>query len=221
MDLEKIASTRQSEKLSKGENIKKLLSLHLSPYTNQEEKNILLKNLKDINSTSDVFLDWFGALKGVQRPHTTINNEQLNQFFDVFGGGKVGFTNKDLSKPLYFGQKNYFKVGDAVYRNILKAYCKLTNFTGSIEEFEIFFNDVFDLNVRVSNQEDHLQLIVEGTANINLDDIMLLQLTPELPETKNNFFQSPYTRFSLKFDSIKGTNLNFEGLQKTSLYFPL
>lgn len=221
MDLKALAHERQSEKFSKGENIKKLLELHILPYMNQEDKNILLENLKNIDKTEDVFLDWFGVLKGVKRPHTTINNEELNQFFNVINQDKVGFSSKDLSKPLYFGQKNYFRTGDPVYRNILKAYCKLTNFTGSIEDFEIFFKDVFDLGVIVTNQKTHLELIVEHTNDINLDDIMMFDLTPELPQTQNKFYISPYLQMSLEFENIKGTNLNFEGLPKTSLYFTL
>lgn len=221
MDLKQISHSRQSEKLSKGKNIKSLLELHLLPYLNQEEKNKILANLKNIDEADDLFLDWFGVIKGVKRPHTTINNELLNQFFNVFEADKVGFTSKDLSKPLYFGQKNYFRTGDPVYRNILKAYCKLTNFSGSVEEYETFFKDVFDLGVIITNQKTHLELIIENTHDINLDDIMILDLTPELPQTENKFFISPYLQMSCEFENIKGTNLNFEGFPKTSLYFTL
>jgi len=219
-DIEKLALTRIPETLSRGENFKKLLKLHISSFDNQIQKAEILRNLKNIDTSSDVFLDWFGVLKGVKRPKTTINNESLNQFFNPFED-KYIFNEKETTKPFYFGQLNYFKVGDNEFKRIIRAYCELTGFRGSIDEFSYLFKEVFGVNVYIQFFDYDLYFIIENYDLLDIDDILIRDLTPELPETINKFFKSPYSLFSFEFDNIKGTKLDFDDKITSSFYFPL
>lgn len=217
--IEKTAFSRIPESLSKGKNFQNLLNIHVSSFDNQIQKAEILRNLKSIDNATGPFLDWFGVLKGIKRPKTTINNEELNQFFNVFIPDKVGFSEKDLSKPLFFGQLNYFKVGDLEFKRIIKAYCELTGFRGSIEEYSYLFKEVFGVNVYIKYLEFDLYFIIENYDYVNVDDVLIFDLTPKIPETNNKFFKSPYSLFSCEFDNIEGTELSFDGSKKSSFYF--
>lgn len=221
MDLRSTAISRIAEPLSKGENIKKLLELHISPYIDQVEKAQILEDLKDIDKSAGTFLEWFGVLKGVKRPRTTINNEELNQFLNLYNGDKLGFSDKDISKPLFFNQLNYFKVGDPAFKRIIKAYCNLTGFKGTVEEYSLFFKEIFGINIQLRTLNWNLEFIVENSNTLTLDDVLMIELTPKLPQTKNTFFVSPYNLFSLEFDSIKGSNLDFDEVATSSFYYSL
>lgn len=220
MNLEKIALSRRSEALSEGENFKKILLQHISPYVNQVEKAKLILDLKNIDKSSDVFLEWFGVLKGIRRPKTTVNNAVLNQFFNAFTPDKVGFSDKDISKPLFFGQLNYFKVGDLEFKRIIRAYCKLTGFRGTVDEYSLFFQEIFGIDIQIRMDWYDLAFIVENTNTLTIDDVLIFDLTPTLSQTNNLFFKSPYSLFSLAFDNISGTSLDFGVEQNSSLYFP-
>lgn len=219
-EIEKLAITRIPETLSKGENFKNLLRIHVSSFDDQIQKAEILRNLKSIDNASDVFLDWFGVLKGIKRPKTTINNEELNQFFNPFED-KYIFSEKETTKPFYFGQLNYFKVGDNEFKRIIKAYCELTGFRGSIDEFSYLFKEVFGVDVYIQLFEYDLYFIIENYDVLDVDDILIKDLTPELPETVNKFLKSPYSLFSCEFDNIKGTKLDFDDEITWSFYFPL
>lgn len=219
MDIKKTAISRIAEPLSKGENVKKLLSLHIGPYINQASKAQILEDLKDIDKVGGTFLEWFGVLKGLKRPKTSLGVDITQHFFNVFNPDNVGFSDLDISKPLYFDQKYYFKVGDLEYKRIIKAYCKLTGFEGSIDEYSIFFKDIFGVDVKILFPEYDLQFLVENTNILTIDYDLVKNLTPILPATKNKFFISPHSHFSLAFDNIKGTKLDFESENSTSLYF--
>ncbi len=135
-DIEQLAYSRIAEPLSKGENVKKLLSLHISPYVNQTKKAEILEELKSLEKSSGVFLEWFGILKGVERPHTTIDNDKINQFINVFSDDKLNFGDDDyLTKPLYFNQKNYFNVSDLLFKKIIESYCILSDFKCTVDEY--------------------------------------------------------------------------------------
>jgi hypothetical protein len=219
-DLKNIAFSRIAEPLSKGENVKKLLELHISPYTNQVQKAGILEDLKDIDRSSGVFLEWFGILKGLPRPKTTINDQGLNQFFNVMTPDRAGFSEFDIAKPLFFGELNYFDIGDPEYKRIIKAYCKLTGFRGTMDEYSLFFKEIFGVNVQIRVPEYDLEFIIEDTNTLTIDIQMIEDLTPKLPQTKNSFFSSPYSLFSLEFNNIKGSNLDFSEEITTSFYFP-
>jgi len=219
LDLVEIANSRIAEPLSKGENIKKLLALHISPYIEESEKAKILEDLKDIDLSAGTFLEWFGVLKGISRPKTTIDSESLTQFFNVFTPDNFGFSDTDISKPLFFSQDNYFKVGDLAFKIIIKAYCQLTNFQGTVDEFSYFFKEIFGVDIQIRHSENILSLIIENTNQLTIDTVLLFDLTPSLPQTKNIFYKSPYKLFSLEFDNIEGTNLDFDEIQTSSLYF--
>jgi len=219
IDLIELSNSRLAETLSKGENIKKLLALKVSPFQEEIEKAKILENLKDIDYSSDVFLEWFGVLKGITRPKTTIDNNGLTQFFNCFTPDEVGFSNKDLSNPLFFSQDNYFKIGDEAFKMIIKAYCELTNFTGTVDEYSYLFKEIFGLNIQLRYLENELSFIIENTNELKIDSVLLFNLTPALSQTKNKFYKSPYKLYSLEFDNIAGTNLDFEDEKSSSLYF--
>jgi hypothetical protein len=218
-NLENIAFSRIAEPLSRGENVKKLLSLHVSPYSEQTTNAVILENLKNLDKSYGTFIDWFGVLKGVARPHTTIDSDKINNFLNLFNGDKLGFNKDDISKPLYFNQKNYFKVGDLYFKRIIETYCNLTNFKGTVDEYSYIFKEVFgvDVQIRVSNW--NLEFILENSNTLTIDYILIQELTPTLPQTKNTLFISPYNLFSLEFDNIKGTNLDFNDEKNSSFYF--
>lgn len=67
-EIEKLALSRIPETLSKGENFKNLLRIHISSFDNQIQKAEILRNLKSIDNATGPFLDWFGVIKGVKRP---------------------------------------------------------------------------------------------------------------------------------------------------------
>lgn len=215
-----IAISRITEPLSKGENVKKLLELHISPFTNQMEQAEIIKNLKDINLSDGVFLEWFGVLKGLVRPKTTINNQGLNQFFNVMTPDRAGFSEFDISNPLYFGELHYFNVGDLEFKRIIKAYCMLTGFRGKVDEYSLFFKEIFGVNVFIRNPDFDLEFIIENTNSLTIDHLLMQSLTPTLPQTKNKFFFSPYILFSLDFPNIRGSSLDFDEEITNSLYFP-
>lgn len=219
MDLVAIANSRIAEPLSKGVLIKKLLALHISPYTYQMENNEILENLKNIDKTSGSFLEWFGVLKGIQRPKRTVTLDKETHFFNAFTFDNVGFSDNDISKPLYFNQENYYEIGDPEFRLIIKSYCFLTNFKGTIDEYSYFFNEIFNIVVQIRLINHSLVFIIENSNQVTLDKALLFGLTPTLPQTDNNFKQSPYSLFSLQFDNIKGTDLNFDEDINSSLYF--
>jgi len=219
-DLENLALSRISEPLSKGKNIKKLLKIHVHPYKEQITQANIIENLKNIDNASSLYLEWFGILKGVLRPKTTINNEELNQFFNVYDT-KLSFSEDDITKPLYFNQLNYFKVGDTEFKRIIKAFCNLTNFVGTIDEYSYFFKEIFKIDIVIKLIDGNLHFYIEDYNSLFVDDILIKELTPELSQTKNIFYKSPYTLFSLDFSSIRGTNLDFGGSKTSSLYFPL
>lgn len=220
-NLENIAFSRIAEPLSRGENVKKLLALHVSPYSEQTKNAVILENLKNLDKSAGTFLEWFGVLKGLVRPHTTIdsNIDLTNNFLNFFNGDKLGFSKYDISKPLYFNQKNYFKVGDLYFKRIIETYCNLTNFKGTVDEYSYIFKEVFgvDVQIRVSNW--NLEFILENSNTLTIDYVLIEELTPKLPQTKNTLFISPYSLFSLEFDSIKGTNLDFSDEKNSSFYF--
>lgn len=219
-DIEKIALSRIPEVLSKGENFKNLLRLHISAFDTQIQNSETLRNLKSIDNATGPFLDWFGVIKGIKRPKTTINNEELNQFFNPFID-KYIFSEKETTKPYYFGQLNYFKVGDNEYKRIIRAYCELTGFKGTIDEFSYLFKEVFGVDIIIKYINYNLSFIIENYNSLDIDDILIKDLTPTLPETNNKFYISPYTLFSFQFDNIKGTKLDFDGNITSSFYFPL
>lgn len=64
-----------------------------------------------------------------------------------------------------------------------------------------------------------LYFIIEKTNEISLDPLLIFTLTPVLPQTKNMFFNSPYKLFSLDFNNIEGTALDFDDNMSSSLYF--
>lgn len=217
-NLKTIAITRISEKMSKGPNFRKLLGLHISPYENQEEINQFLLNLKDIDQANEIQLDWLGILKGIKRPFTVVNKDELNQFFTLYDGdsSKLKFNEFDSVKPLYFDQENYYRADNDTYRKILKASCVLTNFTGSLDEYEYFFKEVFNLNVFLQKQENYIEIIIENAKGV--DDVMITDLTPILGKTEVKLNKSLYSQFVLDFENIEGSDvINNE----VSLYFPL
>ncbi len=218
-NLTEIANSRITEALSRGENVKKLLNLHISPYINQIEKAEILEDLKDVEKSAGTFLEWIGALKGIQRPRTTINDDITTQFFNLFKPDNFGFTDTDISKPLFFSQDNFFEVGDNLFKIIVKAYCQLTNFKGTIDEYSYFFKSIFDIDIIITHDENMLYFIIEKTNEISLDPLLIFTLTPVLPQTKNMFFNSPYKLFSLDFNNIEGTALDFDDNMSSSLYF--
>ena len=220
MDLKNIAFSRLAEPLSEGKNIKDFLELHISPYVNKVKYAEILNNIKSVDNAEDIFLDWLGVIKGVQRPKTTINNDDMTPFFNVLTPDNFGFSNTDLSKPLYFGQSEFFVMGDMAYRGILSAYCKLTGFRGTVTEYSLFFKDIFGVNVQIRSSDYNLDFIIEDSRLLNIDVELGKKLVPSLPQTKNNFFQSPYLLFSLEFNNIGGTNLDFDSNVNSSLYFP-
>lgn len=220
MNLITLANSRIAEPLSRGENIKKLLELHISPYINQVDKAQILEDLKDIDLSSGEFLEWFGVLKGLIRPKTTIR-EGFNQFFNVFTPDRAGFSAFDISNPLYFGQINYFNIGDQAFRRIIRAYCKLTGFRGTVDEYSLFFKEVFGINTQIKCPEFDLEFIFENTRILTIDRSMIISLTPILSQTKNIFLQSPYSLFSLSFSNIQGSSLDFNEEITTSFYYPL
>lgn len=217
-DLKSQAISRISEKLSKGENFRKLLELHISPYENQEEINEFLLNLKDIDKANEIQLDWIGIIKGIKRPFTVVNKDELNQFFSFYDdeSSRLKFNEFDSVKPLYFGEENYYRADNETYRKILKAACVLTNFTGSLDEYEYFFKEVFGLNVYLQKADTYIDIIVENAQNT--DDVMIADLTPSLPKTATKLNKSLYSQFVLDFENIEGSNI-FE--EEVSLYFPL
>lgn len=216
--LKATAIDRISEKMSKGGNFRKLLELHISPYENQEEINEFLLNLKDIALANEIQLDWIGILKGIKRPFTVVNKAEINQFFTLYDGdsSKLKFNEFDSVKPLYFGQENYYRADNDTYRRILTAACVLTNFTGSLDEYEYFFKEVFNLNVFLQKQDNHIELIVENAKGV--DDVMIKDLTPVLGKTEVRLNKSLYSQFVLGFENIEGSDvINNE----VSVYFPL
>lgn len=219
MNLKETAFSRIAEPLSKGINVKKLLELHISPYINQTKEAQVLLDLKNIDKTSSMFLEWFGVLKGLRRPKTTINNEELNDFFNVFNPDNFGFSDMDISKPMYFNQKNYFEVGDLEFKRIIKAYCELTGFKGTVDEYSYFFREIFGVDVYISVVDFDLELIVENTNQLTIDDILIYELTPIMPQTKNYFFQSPYQLFAYSFTNMTGTKMSFDENTVSSFYF--
>ena len=214
----KKAISRIAEPLSRGENVKKLLTLHVSPYQNQYEKALTLESLKSIDKSYSNFLEWFGVLKGIKRPKTTINNEVLNQFLNTMTPDKLGFSDTDISKPMYFNQKNYFKVGDLAFKRIIRAFCNLTGFKGRVDEYSYIFQELYGVDVQI-RLEDDLEFIIENTNSVTIDDVLMFALTPTLPQTKNKFFKSPYSLFSLNFINIEGTKLDFTSDVTSSFYF--
>ena len=177
-----------------------------------------LHDLKNIDKSSSNFLEWFGVLKGIKRPKTTINNEVLNQFLNVMTPDRLGFSDIDISKPLYFNQLNYFKVGDLEFKRIIKAFCYLTNFKGTVPEYSYIFKELFGVDVQM-RLTDTLEFIIEDTNTLTIDDILIVTLTPELEQTKNAFFKSPYSLFSLNFINIEGTKLDFTNDVTTSSFY--
>ena len=212
------AISRIAEPLSRGENIKKLLTLHVSPYQEQYKKALILESLKSIDKSYSNFLEWFGVLKGIKRPKTTINNEVLNQFLNTMTPDKLEFSDIDISKPMYFNQKNYFKVGDLEFKRIIRAFCNLTGFKGRVDEYSYIFQELYNVDVQIRLQDD-LEFIIQNTNSVTVDDVLMFALTPELPQTKNQFFKSPYSLFSLNFTNIEGTKLDFTSDVTSSFYF--
>ena len=212
------AISRIAEPLSRGENIKKLLALHVSPWQNQHDKALILESLKNIDKSYSSFLEWFGVLKGIKRPKTTINNALLNQFLNTMTPDKLGFSNIDISRPMYFNQKNYFNVGDLEFKRIIKAFSNITGFKGKVDEYSFIFRELYGVDVAI-NYLDDLEFIIENTNTVTVDDVLMFELTPELPQTKNTFFKSPYSLFSLNFTNIEGTKLDFTSGATTSFYF--
>lgn len=220
MNLTKLAYDRIAEPLSKGENVKKLLDLHISPYVNQAELSKTLEDLKSIDKSGGVFLEWFGVLKGVLRPKTTLGVD-LDQYFLTYDNELDFDSNLVAPKPLYFGEKLYLSLNDDEFRTIIKAYCMLTGFKGKIEEYSYFFKEIFNINVFIFSLEYDLDFIIEDSRLLNIDYDLVKKLTPKLPATKNNFNLSPYPLFVLDFPNIDGTKLDFDETQSSSFYFPI
>jgi len=218
MNIIDIAISRISEPLSRGENIKKLLKLHVGMYESQVEKSNILLNLKNIDNSYSTFLDWFGVLKGIKRPKKTIDMTFFDQFLNTMTPDKFGFSNIDISQPMYFNQENYFNIGDLEFKRIIKAFCHLTGFSGTVEEYSFLYKELFGIDIAI-NYLDNLEFIIENKRTITADKILLFELTPELPQTKNKFFQSPYSLFSLNFTNIEGTKLDFTSDVTSSFYF--
>lgn len=220
MNLTKIAYERIAEPLSKGENVKKLLDLHISPYVNQAELSQILEDLKSIDKSGGVFLEWFGTLKGVLRPKTTLGVD-LGVHFMTYDNEVKFNSDLVLNKPLYFGEQLYLSLSDDEFRTIIKAYCMLTGFKGRKEEYSYFFKEIFKVNVFIFSLEYDLDFIIEDSRLLNIDYDLIKELTPKLPQTKNNFNVSPYPLFVLDFPSIEGTKLDFGSTPTSSFYFPI
>lgn len=220
MNLTKIAYDRIAEPLSKGENIKKLLDLHISPYVNQVELSKTLEDLKSIDKTGGVFLEWFGVLKGILRPKTTLGID-LDQYFLTHDNTLDFDSNLLAPKPLYFGEKLYLSLNDQEFKTIIKAYCMLTGFRGRIEEYSYFFKEIFKIDIFIFSISNDLEFIIEDSRLLNIDFDLLQRLIPNLPATKNNFYISPYPLFVLDFPNIDGTKLDFGEAQSSSFYFSI
>jgi len=221
MDLENIAFSRIPEPLSRGENVKKLLGLHIMAYTNQVENSELLDALKNLEYASGDFLDWLGILKGISRPKVTIQDASLDAFFNVFTPDPLGFSEYDLSNPLYFGQADFFEFSDVEYRLILKAYSNAYGFTGTIDEYSTFFKDVFGVDVFILRIGYDMDFIVDNAVDLKIDVNLWTKLVPVLSQTKNNFYQSPHSLFSLEFNNIDGSELAFDDIAGATFYFSL
>ncbi len=78
---------------------------------------------------------------------------------------------------------------------------------------------MFGVDVQIRVNDYDLEFIIENSLLVLIDDILIKELTPTLPQTQNTFFISPYNLFSLEFDNIKGTNLDFSDEPNSSFYF--
>ena len=224
-----LAESRIQEPLSDGINFKKLLKLHVSPFDTSKPTVEILKNLKDLNAVEGVFLDWIGILKGARRAYTAFGSESMNDFykwnFDTLQAttdGELTFYSTQ-SKPLFFGDLRYYKVSDSQFRKIVKAYCMLTNFTGTIEQYELFFKEVFNLkvNIRLRENDFNLEFTIMDFGNNKTDFLQIEDLTPTLPQTKNYFLQSKDTQISFGFANIDGIGWNFNNVKKHSFTFKI
>lgn len=220
MNLKKIAYDRIAEPLSKGQNVKKLLDLHILAYEKQVDLSQILLDLKSITKSKGVFLEWFGVLKGVLRPKTTLG-VNIDQYFLTHDNQLDFDSNLIAPKPLYFGEKLYLSLNDDEFKTIIKAYCMLTGFRGRIEEYSYFFKEIFNINVFIFSLEYDLDFIIEDSRLLNIDYDLVKKLTPKLPATKNNFNLSPYPLFVLDFPNIDGTKLDFGEAQGSSFYFSI
>jgi len=220
-DIIKTAYDRIPEPLSRGENVKKLLELHVSAYSDQVKAAADIEGNKDLDLAGADLLEWFGVLKGLRRPKESVDKTFYDQFFNMFTPDRMGFSDLDLSKPMYFNQQNYFTVGDDAFKVIIETFCKLTGFRGTVGEYELFFREIFGVGVQIRQSGYDLVFIMYETEGVSILNADMASVTPVLPQTKNTFYNSPKTLFSLGFSNIGGTDLDFGSEITSSLYFPI
>jgi hypothetical protein len=221
--MEALAYSRIQEPLSRGEDFKKLLKLHISPYLAQKEYVEKLENLKSVEYCEGAFLEWLGAIKGVKRPFTVVGSTSMQDFYAWSFDGEIPQNQALLtfvgtqSEPFFFDNKiKYYKVSDVKYKQIVRAYCMLTNFAGTVEEYELFYETIFNLEVKVRyRREDYnLEFTVTESKSKFVDRVHIRELTPTLPQVKNYFLESPYSQISYAFNNMDGIGWNFDGLEQ-------
>ena len=215
--MDSLALIRLQEPLSKGDNIQKLLLLHVKAYSWQTKESINISFLKDLNQKG-IFLEWIGMLKGLKRPLHTVAVNPSNHF-------QANFKNEEgrvfpiAVKKLYFTQEQTLQMQDENFRRLIKAHALHTNFQGTVEEFEFYCKTLFNVDIRVLKANDfNLFFLVANTDSLNIDFSEMKRLLPKRTQTEQSFLISQKVGFEVSFLEEKKV-LSFGSTKRATLYF--
>jgi hypothetical protein len=154
MTYKELALTRITPKFSKANNYKNILRFMVDIFDETVPDVQIIKDLKNLESTSTIVLNELGKLLGVYpRPYLEIGNQAIGFFqYDTNGYDQVP----------YIGENDKIRqLTNLEYTRLLKAVATLTAFNGTIDDWIKFYTAISGDEAVIVNKTSIYDIIIK------------------------------------------------------------
>ena len=154
MTYQELALSRITPKFSKANNYKNILKFMVNIFDKTVSDVQIIKDLKNLESTSTIVLNELGKLLGVYpRPYLEIGN-QAEGFFQYDTNGYDQFP--------YIGENDQIRqLTNPEYTRLLKAAATLTTFNGTMDDWIKFYTIISGGEAVIVNKTSTYDIIIK------------------------------------------------------------